>query len=122
MVTREEYYAPSNIRNKNKEEVQELSSASKETTPDSPNRGGGVEVDKEEDEGEEKKKEHGEVTPPKDPITEVETSMKIKGSPKKPSLQNKSKDNKPLFQTILMVYDIDLIITSISDTSKDIFQ
>jgi hypothetical protein len=32
-----------------------LSSASKETTPDSPEGGGGDEVDKEEDEGEENK-------------------------------------------------------------------
>jgi hypothetical protein len=85
VVTREEYDAPSSNRKKNKEEVQELSNASKETTPNSPEGGGGDEVDKEEDEGEENKQDHGKVTPPKDPITKVETSKKRKGSPKKPS-------------------------------------
>jgi hypothetical protein len=63
-----------------------LSSTSKETTPDSPKGGGGDEVDKEEDEWEENKQEHGEVTPPKDPIMEAETSKKRNGSPQKPSL------------------------------------
>jgi hypothetical protein len=62
-----------------------LSSASKQTTPDSTEGVGGDEVDKEENEGEENKQEHGEVTPPKDPITEAETSDKRKVSPKKPS-------------------------------------
>jgi len=50
------------------------------------------------------------VTPPKDPITEVETFKKRKGSMKKPSSQKNSKDNKTPFQTVLMIYDIDLII------------
>jgi hypothetical protein len=55
VVTREEYDAPSSSRKKMKEEVQELNSASKKTTPHSPKGGGGDEVDKEEDKGEENK-------------------------------------------------------------------
>jgi hypothetical protein len=62
-----------------------LNNASKETTLDSPEGGGGDEVDKEEDEGEENKQEHGEVTPPRDPIMEAETSNKRNGSLNKPS-------------------------------------
>jgi hypothetical protein len=85
VVTREEYDGPNNSRRKKKEEVQEMNNASKETTPDSPGGGGDDEVDQEENEGEENKQEHGEVTPPKDPIIEVETSKKRKVSPKKPS-------------------------------------
>jgi hypothetical protein len=64
-----------------------LSSASKETTPDSPEGGGGDEVDKEEDEGEEDKQKQGEATSPKDPLIETETSKKRKGPPTKPSLR-----------------------------------
>jgi hypothetical protein len=97
-----------------------LNNASKEITPDSPEGGGGDELDKEEDEGEENKHEHGEVTPPKDPITEAEISKKRKGSLKKPSSRKKSKANKPPFQIVLMVDDIGLIIADVSDTSKDI--
>jgi hypothetical protein len=44
------------------------------------------EVDKEENEGEEEKQEQGEVTPPKNPLTETEISKKRKGSLKKPSV------------------------------------
>jgi hypothetical protein len=62
------------------------------------------------------------VTPPKDPIDEAETSKKIKVSPMKPSSQKKSKASKPKLQTMLMVDDIDLIIATVSDTSKDILQ
>jgi hypothetical protein len=99
-----------------------LSSASKETTPDSPEGGGGEKVDKEDDEGEENKHEHGEVTPPKDPIMEAETSKKRKGSSQKPSSRKKSKANKPPFQTVLTIDDIDLIIIIVSYTLEDIFQ
>jgi hypothetical protein len=109
-------------RRKKKEEVQEMNNASKETTPDSPGGGGDDEVDQEENEGEENKQEHGEVTPPKDPITEAETSKKRKVSPKKPSAQKKSRENKPQLQTVLTVDDIDLIIAAVSDTSEDILQ
>jgi hypothetical protein len=122
VVTHKEYDVPNSTRKKKKEEVQELSSASKETTPDSPEGGGGDEVDKEEDEGEEDKKKQGELIPPKDPLTEIETSKKRKGSLKKPSSWKKSKANKPPFHTLLMVDDIDLIIVVVSDTSEDILQ
>jgi hypothetical protein len=67
-----------------------MNSASKENTPNSPGGGGDDEVDQEENEGEENKQEHGEVTPPKDPIIEAETSNKRKVSPKKPSARKKS--------------------------------
>jgi hypothetical protein len=62
------------------------------------------------------------VTPPKDPIDEAETSKKRKGSPTKPPSWKKSKASKPKLQTMLMVDDIDLITTDISDTSEDILQ
>jgi hypothetical protein len=62
------------------------------------------------------------VTPPKDPLTEVETSNKIKVSPKKPSVRKKSRANKPHLQIVLMVDDIDLIIAVVSDTSEEILQ
>jgi hypothetical protein len=97
-----------------------MHSASKETTPDSPEGEGGDEVDKEEEEGEEDMHEPGEVTPPKYPLTETEKSKKRKVSPKNPSAWKKSSANKPHLQTILMVDDIGLIITVVSDTSEDI--
>jgi hypothetical protein len=52
--------------------------------PHSPRGGGGDEVNQEEV-GEEDKQEEGEVTMPKEPITETETSKKRKVSLKKPS-------------------------------------
>jgi hypothetical protein len=118
VVTREEYDAPNSSRRKNKEEVQELNNTSEETASDSPGGGGGDEVDKEEDKGEEDKKKQGEVTPPRDPLDEAETSKKRKVSPMKPTSRKKSKANKPPFQTVLMVDDIDLIIVVVSDTSE----
>jgi hypothetical protein len=95
VVTREEYDAPSSSKRKKKEEVQELKSASKDTALDSPGGGGGDEVDKEEDKGEEDKKKEGQVTLPRDPLDEVETSKKRKFSPTKPTSRKKSKANKP---------------------------
>jgi hypothetical protein len=80
VVTREEYDAPSSNRKKKKEYVQEINSASEETASDSPSGGGDDEVDKEEDKGEENKQKQGEVTPPRDPIDEAETSKKRKVS------------------------------------------
>ena len=82
--------------------------------------GGGDEVDKEEDEGEEYKQNQGEVIPPKDSLTETETSKKRKGSRMKPSSWKKSKSNKPPFHTVLTVDDINLIIYDVSHTSEDI--
>jgi hypothetical protein len=48
-----------------------------------------------EEKKEEDKKEQGEVTPPKDPLMDTETSKKRKVSPKKPSTWKKSRANKP---------------------------
>jgi hypothetical protein len=62
------------------------------------------------------------VTPPKDPLTKTESSKKRKVSPKKPSAWKKSKSHKPQLQTMLTVYDIDLIIVVVSDTSEEILQ
>jgi hypothetical protein len=122
VVTHEEYDAPNSSRRKKKEEVQELNNASEETASDSPGGGGDDEVDKEEDKGEEDKKKQGEVTPPRDPIDEAETSKKRKVSPTKPTSWKKSKASKPQMQTVLMMDDIDFIIVAISDTSEDILQ
>jgi hypothetical protein len=89
LVTRTEYDGQSSAKKKKKkEEVQDIESdekdnASEETVPDSPAGGGGDEVNQEE-EGEEDKQEKGEVTPPKDPLTEAETSKKRKVSPRNP--------------------------------------
>jgi hypothetical protein len=63
--------------------VQEINNTSEETASDSPGGGGGDKVNQEE-EGEEDKQEKGEVTLPKDPLTEVETSKKRKVSPRNP--------------------------------------
>jgi hypothetical protein len=94
VVTKTECDGPSNAKKKKKkEEVQEINNASEETAPDSPGGGGGDEVNQEE-EGEDEKK-RGEVTLPKDPLTEAETSKKRKVSPKKPSARKKSRANKP---------------------------
>jgi len=73
--------------------VQDIDSTSEETASNSPRGGGGDEVNQEEG-GEEDKKDKGEVTPPKDPLIEVETSKKRKVSLKKPSVQKKSRANK----------------------------
>jgi hypothetical protein len=84
VVTRTEWDGPSSAKKKKKkEEVQEINNASEETAPDSPGGGGGDEVNQEEG-GEEDKQEEGEVTPPKDPLTEAETSKKRKVSPRNP--------------------------------------
>jgi hypothetical protein len=81
VVTKTEYDGPSSAKkNKKKEEVQDIGIASEETAADSPRGGGGEEVNQEE-EGEQDKQEKGEVTLPKDPLTEAETSKKRKVSP-----------------------------------------
>ena len=53
---------------------------SEEIATDSPSGGGDDEVDKEEKEGEEDKQKQREVTPPRNPLEEEETSKKIKVS------------------------------------------
>jgi hypothetical protein len=121
LVTREEYDGPSSARKKKKkEEVQEINSASEKTMFDSPG-GEGDEVSQEK-EGEEDKKEKGEVTPLKDPLKEAETSRKRKVFPKKPSARKKSRANKLSRRTVLTVDDIDLIVIVVADTSEDILQ
>ena len=60
------------------------------------------------------------MTPPKHPIVERETSKKRKVSPTKRSSQKKSKASKPKLRTMLTMYDINLIIIVVSDTSEDI--
>jgi hypothetical protein len=52
-------------------------------------------ANKQEDKGEEYKQHKGEVTPPKDPLDEAETSKKRKVSPMKPSSWKNSKASKP---------------------------
>jgi hypothetical protein len=127
LVTQVKHDGQSSTKKKNKkDEVQDIESdekdsASEETVPDSPAGGGGDEVNKEE-EGEEDKQEKGEATPPKDPLTEVETSKKRKVSPQKPSARKKSRANKPQSQNVLTVDDIQLIITAVEDASEDILQ
>jgi hypothetical protein len=68
---------------------EEKGNALEETMTDSPTGGGGDEVNQEE-KGEEDKLYKVEVTPPKDPITEAETSRKRKVSPQKPSTRKNS--------------------------------
>jgi hypothetical protein len=111
-------------KKKKKEEFQviETDNASEETTPDSPAGGGGDEVNQEEGGEEGDKQEKGEVTPPKDPLTEAETSKKRKVSPQKPSARKKTRANKPQSQNVLTVDDIELIITTVEDASEDILQ
>jgi hypothetical protein len=95
LVTQIEYDGQSSAKKKKKsKEVKDIESEEKdnaleETVPDSPARGGGDEVNQEE-EGEEDKQEKGKVTPPKDPITEDETSKKRKASLQKPSAWKKT--------------------------------
>jgi hypothetical protein len=60
------------------------------------------------------------VTPSKDPLMEAETSKKKKVSPKKPLARKKSQANKPQLQTVLTMDEIDLIISAVENTSKDI--
>jgi hypothetical protein len=126
VVTRTEYDGPSNAKKKKKEKVQNIDSeekenTSEETVPDSPRGGAGDEVNQEE-EGEEDKQEKGEVTPSKDPVTEAETSKKMKVSPKKPSARKKYPANKPKSQNVLTMDDVDLIIAAVEDASKGILQ
>jgi hypothetical protein len=102
--------------------VQEINNASEETVLESPGGGGDDEVDQKEDEGEEDKKKQGKVTPLKYPLTEVETSNKRNFSPNKPSARKKSHTDEPQLHIVLMVDDIDLIITVVSNTSEDILQ
>jgi hypothetical protein len=93
VVTHEEYDPPNSSRRKKKEEVQDLNNTSKVTSSYSLGGGGGDEVDKEENDGKEYKLEQGEVTPPNDPLDEVETFKKRKVSPRK---LHRGRSQKPI--------------------------
>jgi hypothetical protein len=60
------------------------------------------------------------VTPLKDPLTIVEASHKRKVSLEKPLAKKKASDKKPQLKNVLIVDDIDLIITAVEDDSEDI--
>jgi hypothetical protein len=119
LVTRVEHDGQTSMKKKKKkEEVQNIETdeednASEESRSDSPAGGGGDEVNQEEGGEEGEKKDKGEVTPPKDPLTEAETSKKRKVSPQKPSARKKTRANKPQSKNVLTVDDVDLIITVI---------
>jgi hypothetical protein len=123
LVTQTKYDGQSSA--KKKEEVQyidseEKDSASEENAPDSPAGGGGDEVNQEEGGEEGEKKDKGEATPPKDPLTTVEASQKRKVSLEKNSARKKAYANKPQSKNVLTVDDIILINIAIEDASKDI--
>jgi hypothetical protein len=87
-------------KNKRMEDVQNIESdeednSSKESRPDSPAGGGGDKVNQEEEGEEGENKDKGEVTPLKDPLTEVETSKKRKVSLQKTLARKKTLTNKP---------------------------
>jgi hypothetical protein len=98
----------------------EEDSASKESEPNSPVGGGGYEVHQEEGGEKGEKQGKGEVTPPKDPPTKVETSKKRKVSPQKPSARKKTCTTKLNMKSTLTEDDVDLIIIVMENDSKDI--
>jgi hypothetical protein len=79
-------------------------------------------VNQEEGGEEEENKDKGKATQLKDPLTTTEESQKRKVSPEKPSARKKAHANKPQSKNVLTLDDIDLIITVVEDTSKDILQ
>jgi hypothetical protein len=88
LVTRVEHDGKTSVRKKKKkEEVQNIESdeeenASEESVPKLPVGGEGDEVNQEEEGGEEgENQDKGEVTLPKDHLTEAERSKKMKVSP-----------------------------------------
>jgi hypothetical protein len=121
-ATHEEHNTPGTNRRKKTEKVQNLSSASEETTSESLGRGGDDEVDKEEINGKEDQQKPSKVTPPRDPVDEADFSKKIKVSPTKPTSRKKSIASKTKFHIMLMLDDFEFIITTISDASQDIMQ
>jgi hypothetical protein len=95
LVTRIEWDGPSiTNKKKKKEEVQEINNTLEETASDSHGGGGGDEINQDE-EGDEDKQEKGEVTPPKEPLIEAETSKKRNVSPNKPLARKNSRANNP---------------------------
>jgi hypothetical protein len=128
LVTRVEHYGQTSAKKRKKKEemknieTDEEDNASKESSFDSPTGGGGDEVNQEEGRGKGDNQDNGEVTPPKDPPTEAETSKKRKVSPQKPSERKKTHANKPQSKNVLTEDDVSLIIASMEDTSEDILQ
>jgi hypothetical protein len=116
-ATHEEHDNPGTSRRKMIKEVQNLSSASDETSSESLGRGYDDEVDKEETNGKEDQQKKGKVTLPGDPIDEANPSKKIIFSPMKPTSQKKSRASKTKLQTMLTLDDFDFIIAVILDTS-----
>jgi hypothetical protein len=62
----------------------------------------------------------GEDTPPKDPLTTIETPKKRKVSPQKPSARKNTRANKPQSKNVLTDDDVRLIIAAVEDASEDI--
>jgi hypothetical protein len=130
LVTQNEYDGQGSAKKKKKkekeevEEVEDIESdekdnASEETPPDSP-VGGRDKVNQEEEGEEGNKKYKGEVTLPKDPLIEFETSNKRKVSPQKHVLQKKTRANNPQSHNVLTVDDIQLIVTALKEALENI--
>jgi hypothetical protein len=107
-------------RRKKTEEVQDLSSASEETTSVSPGRGGDGKV--EETNNKEDQQKQGEATSPRDPADEVDPLKKRTVSPTKPTSRKKSRATMTKMQTILTIDDFDFIIAVVNDASQEILQ
>jgi hypothetical protein len=128
LVTRVEHDGQTSTKKKKKkEEVKNIEtddedSASEESRPDSPARGGGDKVNQEEGWEEGENNDKGEVTLPKDPPTKDETSNKRKVSPQKPSSRKKTCVSKPKMKSMLTEDDVDLIIAIVEGVSEDILQ
>jgi hypothetical protein len=95
-TTQKEHDTLGTSRRKRTEEVQNLSSASDETTSVSPGTVSDDKVDREETNGKAYQQKQGEVTPPRDLVDEVDPSKKRKVSPMKPTSQKKSRERKTM--------------------------
>jgi hypothetical protein len=107
-----EHDTPRPNRRKKTEEVQDLSSASINTSSISLDRGGDDEV--EEKNGKEAEQKQGEVTPPRD---ETNPLKKRKVYPPKPSSWKKSKATVTKMQIVLTIDDFEFIIAALNDAS-----
>jgi hypothetical protein len=116
-ATHKEHETPGTIRRKKTREIQELSSASENTSSMSHGQGGDDKV--EEINGKEYEQKQGEVTPPR---YEVDPLKKRKFSPLKPSSQKKSKSILTKMLTVLTFDDFDFIIAAVNDASQKILQ
>jgi hypothetical protein len=108
---------PRPSRMKNTEEVQDLSSASGNTSSVSPNRGGDEKVEELNGKGVEQKP--GKVTPSRD---EVGPLKKRKVLPQKPSSWKKSKATVTKMKNVLTADDFDFIIATLNDSSLEIME